>query len=38
MKNATNEMKEKINDTKFKDPIVDIISNVTAKPKINLKK
>ena len=27
-----NEMKKKIYDTNFKDPIVDIISNVTAKP------
>ena len=32
MKKATNEMKEKILDTKFKDPIVNIISNVTANP------
>ena len=32
MKKATNEMKQKILDTNFKDPIVDIISNVTANP------
>ena len=32
MKNATNEMKSLINETEFKDPIVNIISNVTANP------
>ena len=32
MKKATDEMKQIIIDTKFKDPNVDIISNVTAKP------
>ena len=30
MSKATLEMKEKINLTEFKDPVVDIISNVTA--------
>ena len=32
MKNATNEMQNKIQDTNFSDPIIDIISNVTASP------
>ena len=32
MKKATDEMKQKILDTKFEEPTVDIISNVTAKP------
>ena len=32
MKSATNEMREKINQTNFKEPKVSIISNVTAKP------
>ncbi len=32
MKKATDEMKQKIIDTKFEEPNVDIISNVTAKP------
>ena len=32
MKNATEEMRELINNTEFKNPIVDIISNVTANP------
>ena len=32
MNKATNTMKEKINDTIFKDPKVEIISNVTANP------
>tara|TARA_B100000674_G_C37897356_1_gene942004 strand:- start:734 stop:1663 length:930 start_codon:yes stop_codon:yes gene_type:complete len=32
MKNATDKMKELILQTKFNDPIVDIISNVTANP------
>ena len=32
MKNATNEMQNKIQDTNFIDPIIDIISNVTASP------
>ena len=32
MKNATEEMKELINTTVFKNPIVNIISNVTANP------
>ena len=32
MKNATEEMRKKLNETDFKDPIVNIISNVTAKP------
>ena len=32
MSNATNVMREFILKTDFKDPIVDIISNVTAKP------
>ena len=32
MKNATNEMQNKIQDTNFNDPIIDIISNVTASP------
>ena len=32
MKNATYEMKSLINETEFKDPIVNIISNVTANP------
>jgi len=32
MKNATQEMKNKILDTDFKDPLVPIISNVTASP------
>ena len=32
MKNATDKMKELILETKFNDPIIDIISNVTANP------
>ena len=32
MNKATNTMKEKINETNFKDPKVEIISNVTANP------
>ena len=32
MKKATDEMKQIIIDTKFEDPNIDIISNVTAKP------
>ena len=32
MSKAKNIMKEKIIDTKFEDPTIDIISNVTAKP------
>ena len=32
MKVATEKMKDKIYETKFKDPKIDIISNVTAKP------
>ena len=32
MKNATEEMKDLINTTEFKNPIVNIISNVTANP------
>ena len=32
MKDAKEKMKEKINQTNFNDPIVDIISNVTGKP------
>ncbi len=32
MSSATSEMKNKIEETKFSDPIVDIVSNVTAKP------
>ncbi len=32
MKNATNEMQNKIQDANFNDPIIDIISNVTASP------
>ena len=32
MKNATNEMQNKIQNTNFSDPIIDIISNVTASP------
>ena len=32
MKNATQEMKNKILDTEFKNPLVPIISNVTASP------
>ncbi len=32
MKNATEEMRELINNTEFKNPIVDIVSNVTANP------
>ena len=32
MKNATDQMRDLINNTEFKDPIVDIVSNVTAKP------
>ena len=32
MKKASEEMKYKILDTKFNDPIISIISNVTAKP------
>ena len=34
MKKATEEMRDKIQNTKFQDPIVSIISNVTAKPEI----
>ena len=32
MKNATEEMKQRIYNTEFKDPEIDIISNVTANP------
>tara|TARA_B100001027_G_scaffold212096_1_gene181055 strand:- start:2060 stop:2989 length:930 start_codon:yes stop_codon:yes gene_type:complete len=32
MKSATEKMKEKINQTDFSDPVIDIISNVTSKP------
>ena len=32
MKNATEEMRELINNTEFKNPMVDIVSNVTANP------
>ena len=32
MKNATLKMKHLILDTEFKDPVVDIVSNVTANP------
>ncbi len=35
MKNATIEMQDKINNTKFNKPIVDIISNVNAQPQNN---
>tara|TARA_B100000989_G_C19500894_1_gene454225 strand:- start:739 stop:1668 length:930 start_codon:yes stop_codon:yes gene_type:complete len=37
MKNATIEMVKRINDTNFINPIVDIISNVTATPQNNAK-
>jgi len=32
MNKATEQMKQKILDTQFKDPKIDIVSNVTAKP------
>ena len=32
MKSATEKMREKINQTDFSDPVIDIISNVTSKP------
>ena len=32
MNKATDQMKQKILDTQFKDPKIDIVSNVTAKP------
>ena len=35
MKPAADKMKEKINNIKFKNPIINIISNVTAKPENN---
>ena len=35
MKDATNIMKQKIIDTEFRDPFVEIISNVTASPTNN---
>ena len=35
MNKATNEMKERIENTHFKDPDIQIVSNVTAKPHIN---
>ena len=35
MKKATDEMKNKINETEFKEPSVGIISNVNAKPQTN---
>ena len=35
MKPAAEKMKEKINNIKFKNPIINIISNVTAKPENN---
>ena len=37
MSKATKQMKQKILDTEFKDPKVDIISNVTANPVNNSK-
>ena len=37
MKNATIKMTNKINDTNFKNPNINIISNVTAKPQNNSK-
>ena len=37
MNNATNEMKKIINDTEFKKPKIEIISNVNAKPTNNVK-
>ena len=33
MRNATIEMKKKINETKFRNPQISIVSNVTATPK-----
>ena len=35
MRNATNEMINRINDAKFSDPNIDIVSNVTARPQSN---
>ena len=32
IKNATDQMRDLINNTEFKDPTIDIVSNVTAKP------
>jgi [acyl-carrier-protein] S-malonyltransferase len=37
MNKATEEMSNKINNTQFKDPIVNIVSNVTANPTSNSK-